>query len=165
MLSDPGAHLTEFFRIEASCLHFLIYDSFRTANVRGEFALWGICPPLRHNVQVKVWNFLTARYAIVLVEKQTFRSDGSGYRPSDAPGNLEHLVHFQITQVEQGRHVPFRNDHTLAFQILTPIHSGNHQIGLLNKIRLPVRYNLAEETKILLRQREVRVHLSPFLLT
>ena len=48
-------------------------------------------------MQVKVWNLLTARYAIVLVEKQTFRSDGSGYRHSDAPGNLEHLVHFQIT--------------------------------------------------------------------
>ena len=116
-------------------------------------------------MQVKVWNFLTARYAIVLVEEQTFRSDGSKYRPSNAPGNLEHLVHFQITQVEQGRRVPFRKDHTLAFQILAPIHPGNHQIGLLNKMFPPAAYNLAEETGVLLRQREIRVHLSPFLLT
>ena len=111
-------------------------------------------------MQVKVRNFLTARYAIVLVEKQTFRSDGSRYRPSNAPGKLENLVHFQITQVEQGRRVPFRNNHTLAFQILTPIHPGKNQIGLLNKIRLRVGYDLAKETGGLLRQREVEVHLS-----
>ena len=111
-------------------------------------------------MQVKVWNFLTARHAIVLVEKQTFRFDGSGYRPSYAPGKLEHLVHFQITQVEQGRRVPFRKNHTLAFQILTPIHSGNNQIGLLNKIRLRVGYDLAKETEVLLRQWEIEVHLS-----